>query len=145
MTYKPATPKKKSWQGRALVLDIIDGDTLKCEIDLGFKISLTTNVRVLGCNCPELPTPEGVRALNFTRTLLTIGDIVTVDSKRLDLYGRAEAVITLADASDLGARLIGSGHAVRATDRGNITQKESQPGVLPGLASNSSRENTAHQ
>jgi endonuclease YncB( thermonuclease family) len=145
MIYKPVTPKKKSWQGAALVIEVIDGDTIKCQVDLGFKISLLTNVRVLGCNSPELPTPAGVLALNFTRGLISPGDMLTLDSKRLDLYGRAEAVVTLADGSDLGARLLGSGHASPADDRGNLPTKESQPGTLPGLASTSTRENLAHR
>ncbi len=145
MTALPKTAKRKSWQGAAVVVEIIDGDTLKCQVDLGFKISLLTNVRIHGCNSPELPTPLGVLALNFTRSLVHVGDILTLDSKRLDLYGRAEAVVTLGDGSDLGARLIGSGHASPADDRGNLPTKESQPGTLPGLAPTSSRENRAHQ
>lgn len=145
MTALPKSPKKKSWQGAAVVVEIIDGDTLKCQVDLGFKISLLTNVRVYGCNTPELPTPAGVLALNFTRSLINAGDILTLDSKRLDLYGRAEAVVTLSDGSDLGTRLLGSGHASPANDRGNLPTKESQPGVLPGLALRNTRENLAHQ
>jgi endonuclease YncB( thermonuclease family) len=145
MNSKAITPKKKSWQGHALVVEVLDGDTIKCQIDLGFKISLLTNVRVHGCNSPELPTPLGVLALNFTRGLITPGDILTLDSKRLDLYGRAEAVVTLPDGSDLGTRLLGSGHAVPADDRGNLPTKENQPGLLPGLAPRDTRSNTAHQ
>ncbi len=145
MTYKPKDAKKRSWQGAAVVVEIIDGDTIKCQVDLGFKISLLTNVRVHGCNSPELPTPLGVLALDFTRALIAPGDVLTLDSKRLDLYGRAEATVTLADGSDLASRLIGSGHAQPANDRGNLPEKESQPGVLPGLAPPSGRENLAHR
>jgi endonuclease YncB( thermonuclease family) len=145
MSYKPVSPKKKSWQGAAVVVEVIDGDTIKCQVDLGFKISLLTNVRVAGCNSPELPTPAGVLALNFTRSLVQPGAVLTLDSKRLDLYGRAEAVVTLADGSDLAARLLGSGHASPANDRGNLPNKESQPGTLPGLAPTTGRENLAHR
>jgi endonuclease YncB( thermonuclease family) len=145
MSYKPVSPKKKSWQGAAVVVEILDGDTIKCQVDLGFKVSLLTNVRVHGCNSPELPTPAGVLALNFTRGLIAPGDVLTLDSKRLDLYGRAEAVVTLADGSDLSSRLMTAGHAVPANDRGNLPTVESQPGVLPGLASPTGRENLAHR
>ncbi len=145
MSYKPKDAKKRSWQGAAVVVEVIDGDTLKCQVDLGFKISLLTNVRVHGCNSPEIPTPLGVLALNFTRSLVQVGDVLTLDSKRLDLYGRAEAVVTLPDGSDLATRLLGSGHAQTADDRGNLQNKESQPGTLPGLASPTGRENLAHR
>ncbi len=145
MSYKPVSPKKRSWQGAAVVVEVIDGDTIKCQVDLGFKISLLTNVRIHGCNSPELPTPLGVLALNFTRSIVKINDVITLDSKRLDLHGRAEAVVTLSDGSDLATRLIGSGHAAPADDRGNLPTKENQPGTLPGLASLTGRENLAHR
>ncbi len=145
MSYQTKDAKKRSWQGAAVVVEVIDGDTLKCDIDLGFKVSMRANVRVLGCNSAELPTPAGVLALNFTRGLIAPGDVLTLDSKRLDLYGRAEAVVTLADGSDLATRLIGAGHAQLANDRGNIQTNESQPGTLPGLAPTTGRENLAHR
>jgi endonuclease YncB( thermonuclease family) len=145
MTYKPKDAKKRSWQGAALVVEVLDGDTIKCQVDLGFKVSLLTNVRIHGCNSPELPTPAGVLALNFTRGLVNIGDVLSLDSKRLDLYGRAEAIVTLTDGSDLATRLIGAGHAQLANDRGNLPTAESQPGTLPGLAPTSTRENLAHR
>jgi endonuclease YncB( thermonuclease family) len=145
MSYKPKDAKKRSWQGAAVVVEIIDGDTIKCDIDLGFKVSMRANVRVLGCNSEELPTPAGVLALNFTRSLVQVGDVLTLDSKRLDLYGRAEAVVTLTDGSDLATRLMAAGHAQPANDRGNIQTNESQPGVLPGQAPTTGRENLAHR
>jgi endonuclease YncB( thermonuclease family) len=145
MSYKPKDAKKRSWQGAAIVVEVLDGDTIKCQVDLGFKVSLLTNVRIHGCNSPELPTPAGVLALDFTRGLIAPGDVLTLDSKRLDLYGRAEAMVTLTDGSDLATRLMAAGHAVAANDRGNLPEKESQPGVLPGLAPPTGRENLAHR
>jgi endonuclease YncB( thermonuclease family) len=145
MTTKTPTLKKRSWQGAALVREIIDGDTLKCDVDLGFKIWITTNVRVHGCNSPELPTRLGILAKDFTEACVKIGDVVSLDSKRIDKYGRPEAAVTLPDGRDLGALLIGSGHASAADDRGNLQTAESQPGVLPGLAPRDTRSNTAHQ
>ncbi len=141
----PTTPKFKikSWQGAATVQEVHDGDTFKADIDLGFKIRITTNVRLFGCNAPELPTAPGLKALAFLQTVLHPGDLVTVSSKRLDKFGRAEATITLSDGRDLATLLLNSGNAVPADSTGNIPQTESQPGQLPGLAESSPPNNTA--
>lgn len=46
----------------ATVLRIYDGDTLEASIDLGFRLSFRTMVRLTGVDTPELPTPDGARA-----------------------------------------------------------------------------------
>jgi endonuclease YncB( thermonuclease family) len=115
-----ATAKRKTWQGRAEILEVHDGDTFRVFVDLGFQIYARLSVRVQGVNCPELPTPAGFAAKNFTTQLLPPGAVVTLDSKRLDLHGRAEAVVYLDDGRDVRTELIRTGHAQPATDRGNI-------------------------
>ncbi len=112
--------KVKSWQGAATVLQLIDGDTFKADIDLGFKIRITSNVRVYGCNAPELPTPAGVKALSFLQTVLRPGHLVTLSSKRLDKFGRAEATVTLPDGRDLATLMLNSGNAVPADSAGTL-------------------------
>jgi endonuclease YncB( thermonuclease family) len=138
-----AKHKLKSWQGAATVQELIDGDTFKADIDLGFKIRITTNVRVFGCNAPELPTPAGLKALAFIKTVLRPGEIVTLSSKRLDKFGRAEATVTLADGRDLTNLMLTSGNAIPADSTGNLPQKNEQPGTLPGLPTSPTPQNTA--
>lgn len=41
------------WHYRASPTRIIDGDTLELRIDMGFKMSIDTSVRVLGVDTPE--------------------------------------------------------------------------------------------
>jgi endonuclease YncB( thermonuclease family) len=120
MSTPAPTTKKKSWQGKAEVLMVIDGDTFKVFVDLGFQIFTRLNVRVHGINCPELSEKWGISARDFTAMLLKPGEIVTLDSKRLDLHGRAEAIVTLPDGRDLSKVLLEAGHAVPANDRGNL-------------------------
>ncbi len=112
--------KTKSWQGRAEVLEVHDGDTFKALIDLGFNITVRTNVRVAGANAAELPTQPGLQALVFLKSLLQPGSIVTLDSKRLDKYGRCEAIVLLPDGRDLTHLLLSSGLAAPADSNGNI-------------------------
>jgi endonuclease YncB( thermonuclease family) len=112
--------RKKTWQGRAQVEEVTDGDTFRVWIDLGFSVYLRTKIRVQGVNAPELPTPAGCAAAAYLITLLPINSVVTVESRRLDLHGRAEAVVTLEDGRDLGQVLLDARHAVPANDRGNL-------------------------
>lgn len=38
---------------RCRILRVVDGDTLDCEIDLGFNMRVTERIRLLGVNAPE--------------------------------------------------------------------------------------------
>lgn len=41
---------------KAKVIDVYDGDTITCIIDLGFKISIKEKFRLYGINTPEIRT-----------------------------------------------------------------------------------------
>jgi endonuclease YncB( thermonuclease family) len=110
-------PKTRSWQGRAVIIENSDGDTLKAQIDLGFSITLTTKLRVAGVQAPEMASPRGAAARLFLFELVPPGSIVNVSSKRLDKYGRAEATLLLLDGRDVATLIIESGHGIPADDR----------------------------
>ena len=80
---------------KAKVGRVIDGDTVVLEIDLGFKIFHVMSCRLLGVNAPELnakddPTKAAaVKCTEYLMSLLPVGKIVTIESKKLDKYGRA--------------------------------------------------------
>jgi endonuclease YncB( thermonuclease family) len=114
------TAKRKSWQGRAEIIEVIDGDTIRVFVDLGFSIYARLSVRIHGVNSPEMNTPGGLAAKVFTEQLLKDNKLVTLDSKRVDLHGRAEAVVMLDDGRNIGTELVRANHAVPANDRGNI-------------------------
>jgi endonuclease YncB( thermonuclease family) len=132
---------------KATVANIHDGDTVdvdvllaktgksKVDVDLGFNIHRTAQgtklvrqpVRLLGCNAPELATPEGKAALAFIQTVVHIGDVVTFVSHNWDKYGdRVDGTITLADGRDLTAVMITAGHAF-AWDGVGVKPTSAQP------------------
>ncbi len=80
---------------KAKVGRVIDGDTVVMEIDLGFKIYHVMSCRLAGVNAPELNEKEEASKVaafaskEFLMWLLPVGKIVTIESKRLDKYGRA--------------------------------------------------------
>jgi endonuclease YncB( thermonuclease family) len=112
--------KKRTWQGHAEILAVHDGDTFTALIDLGFGVLKHCPVRIEGINTPELPAPTALRARDFLQTLIAPGDVVTLDSRRLDLHGRAQAHVLLSDGRDVGELMITSGHAQPADKNGNV-------------------------
>jgi micrococcal nuclease len=84
---------------KAKVARVIDGDTVVLEIDLGFNIFHVMSCRLLGVNAPELNAKDEVIKVeanackNFLMSLLPVGKIVTIESKKLDKYGRALVLI----------------------------------------------------
>jgi endonuclease YncB( thermonuclease family) len=108
--------KRPVWIASATILEVHDGDTIKAVLDLGFRISYTTFIRVAGVNAPELPTAQGYASQHYLRTLLKPGDVVTCRSKRLDKYGRSVCYITRADGSDVGAMILSTGHGLSVND-----------------------------
>ena len=56
--HNPATTPKP-YEYRAKLDRIIDGDTYRLHIDLGFDLTLTESVRLAGVNCPERGTLDG--------------------------------------------------------------------------------------
>lgn len=106
---------------KARVVDVHDGDTIALDIDLGFDhficgldfdLNTRLSCRVLGINAPELSTAAGKTALAFAKTLLHVGDRVTVTSRGWDKYGgRFDGIITLPDGRDFAKAMLDGGQA----------------------------------
>ena len=102
------------------ITKVVDGDTIDVIIDLGYKISVDTRVRLLGIDAPEIRTknPEekskGIEAANFLRAFLdgyTEHDQVILQSKKLDGFGRSLGHIFL-NGENLSDIMLINGHAV---------------------------------
>jgi micrococcal nuclease len=110
-----------TWTVPATVTRVIDGDTLVCDLDLGWGIWVhERRVRLAGVNCPEMDTPEGLAAKGFVEELVREhGRRITVISHSLDKYGRVLGEVYLGDftkltgsAKGLSGLLLAAGHAV---------------------------------
>ncbi len=86
---------------KATCTRVIDGDTIVCNIDMGFYTQLNDQtIRVARINAPELPTAEGYRAKARLQNLIEGKEIVIKTEKskfktngfnifsRKDKYGR---------------------------------------------------------
>lgn len=109
----------------ATVLSVTDGDTVVLQIDLGFRASFVTPVRLFGVNAPELFSggPEerrrGAAAKAFLQTLLAdCGNTVHIRTHKdsRDKYGRYLAQLFHPVTGDgLIETMIRAGHAVPHT------------------------------
>lgn len=83
------------YEYNATVLRVIDADTIKMQIDLGFNIHTVHTVRLAGINAPENSTEAGKQATSYVRGLLPLGTkvVITTDKDKNDKYGRYLAKI----------------------------------------------------
>lgn len=78
---------------KATVVRVIDGDTVKLRLDLGFRLYWHVNCRLAGINAPEMSTDAGVKSKAALEKLLPVDTEVIVNSTKLDKYGRPVALI----------------------------------------------------
>lgn len=101
--------REPSYIYAATVVRIFDGDTIRADIQLGFRLHADLDLRLFGCNARELAEPGGVEAQDHLVDLL-ICKSVTVQTVKPDKYGdRWLARVWLADGTELVAHLIAEG------------------------------------
>jgi len=83
------------YEYQAVVTNVVDGDTIDINIDLGFHITVAQRCRFRGINCPEVhgaSKPKGLVAKDFTAAWLkaTNNEIIIRTKKPYadDKYGR---------------------------------------------------------
>ena len=102
----------------AVVESVYDGDTIHCQIDLGFGHWYRSNVRLAGINAAEMRGPCPLQAQadrDFLRGLIS-GKWVVLHCGRHDeeKYGRVLARVYRQDAGkwiDVCDEMVASGHA----------------------------------
>lgn len=105
------------YEYRATVISIIDADTLKLDVDLGFRTHVRTTFRLSRINAPELLTLEGMQARNFVAEILSKATAIKITSSRSEKYGRwlCELFFQSADQPgrwlNLNTLLLEKGHA----------------------------------
>jgi len=84
------------YEYKAKVINVLDGDTIDVEVDLGFNIKVKKRLRLLGIDTPEIFHPScpeekklGLGAKSFVESLVVnnSGTIRTVKNET-DKYGR---------------------------------------------------------
>lgn len=105
---------------KAKVTNVVDGDTVDAIISLGFYLTATLRLRLLGVNTPEMhgPTKEaGKIAKDFVKTMLLDKEVL-IHTEKGDSFGRWLAIIYIGDVcfNDL---LIKEGYAISYLSSGS--------------------------
>lgn len=92
---------------------VIDGDTIICDIDLGYHVTVRWAVRIDGLACAELRTEEGKAQRAYAIGLLPVDEPVQIVSKKLlgsfEKYGRVLGDLAFAPPS--GPRTVQGSYA----------------------------------
>lgn len=79
------------FQYSATVVRVVDGDTAYFDIDLGFQIRMTIDVRFRGVNTPETRGPSreaGLKSKAFVAAALPVDSLVILNTYKAEKYGR---------------------------------------------------------
>jgi len=105
-------PNSPPYCYRAVVLRVVDGDTVHAEIDLGLETCRRVKLRLLGVYAPELREPGGPEARDYLRGLVEGEQVIVRTVKdRTEKYGRYLGVLQLPDGRGVNALLVAAGHA----------------------------------
>ena len=104
---------------KAVVLDIVDGDTIKVDIDLGFGVWLRNQIiRLAKINSPELKgaTLKAAQdAKEFLKNLvLNKWVVIQTEKDRKEKYGRWLGTVLIEDNKNLiniNSKMVQEGHA----------------------------------
>ena len=98
---------------RAQLGRVTDGDTCWLVVDVGFRMTATVPIRLVGINSPEMSTAAGVDAKAWAAAWFARHpNLIVETAKDPEKFGRWLGVIS-ADNEVLNDALVASGHAVR--------------------------------
>jgi micrococcal nuclease len=103
------------------LLDVVDGDTIDVQIDLGFDVSFTSRVRLNGIDTPESRTLDlkekklGLDAKDWLKHRLETARKIVIRTEKPDSsekYGRILATLVVDDEpTSLNDQMVKSGYA----------------------------------
>ena len=79
---------KMSYTYPARINSIVDGDTIRADIELGLGAEVMQILRLRQINAPEMKSPEGKRAKQVLIKLLKDAQKIVVRTYSTDMYGR---------------------------------------------------------
>ena len=109
-------PKIEPFQYRAVIIRVVDADTVDAIVDLGFSISINQRFRIDSYDAPETWRPRneaerehGEEATKRANELLLNKTVLLKSSKTAGIYGRYGAIIQLEDGQDYSDLMISEG------------------------------------
>lgn len=81
-------PTDPSYLYKAKIINVVDGDTLILNIDLGFEVIKKQRVRLTQIDAPEMKSAAGKESHQYLRDLCASIEEVAVKTNKVDIYGR---------------------------------------------------------
>ena len=100
------------YEYRARVVKVVDGDTIDCDVDLGFYLTTRQRFRILGIDAPEVRGAEkeaGRISKHWLWTKLMPrgeGQWVVLQTEKADSFGRWLSSVTLEDGTNIASEMI---------------------------------------
>lgn len=101
------------YEYRCSVIKLIDGDTVDCNVDVGFRVSIAMRFRLAGINAPEMRTPDGPKSKQRLSELMPVGSqlIVRTSKDKQEKYGRYLGTFWDTEQHEVNARMVQEGFA----------------------------------
>ena len=108
----------------ASIVRVVDGDTIDCDVDLGFHLRARLRFRLLWYDAPEMTGPEKILGLQARDhlELLATGLEVMLRTAKGDSFGRWLCDVILPNGDDLVTELVADGWGVRWDGKGQRPQ-----------------------
>lgn len=97
---------------KATIARVVDGDTLYVDVDLGFYLRQTMQLRLKGIDTPEIrgeSRPEGLKAKQFVEETLAGCPAVVIQTTKIGKYGRYIADVWYLAGSDEAEKILSEG------------------------------------
>lgn len=102
------------WTYKAKVTRVVDGDTIDCEVDLGFNVVMRERFRLARINTPEIRGKERPQGLISKQWLIDLleshNNEITIKTGKAGKFGRWIAEIIIGDLN-VNDELVKTGHA----------------------------------
>ncbi|MFA5168420.1 MAG: DUF1016 N-terminal domain-containing protein [Candidatus Omnitrophota bacterium] len=97
------------------VLEVIDGDTIKAVVDLGFGFRTVQKLRLRGIDAPEIATADGMGAKKALEKMLGKNSPILIKTVKSDKYDRYLADVFVSSVY-VNQKLLDEGYAVKVAE-----------------------------
>lgn len=94
-----------TYEYKATIENVVDGDTVDVSVDLGFKVTTRQRVRLARIDTPERAQPGYAAAKDFVREAV-LNKAVMLKTQKVSKWGYYLAEITLEDGRNLNDTLV---------------------------------------
>ena len=133
--------KMSQFEYRAYVTKVYDGDTITCDMDLGFGIYLKQQkFRLYGINAPELRGKDSIQGIAsrdaLSQQILNKNVIIHTMKDKKEKYGRYLGIIYL-DKLNINQWLLDNHFAIKYMDKDNELH---EPSLIPDSNLNDTKD-----